>query len=423
MEGYMKALVALAICLSATCAASAATIHVPNDQLTIQAGIDAAVNGDTVLVKSGTYAGDGNRDIDFGGKTITLKSESGAAVTVIDCDGTVDEPHRAIYLHSGEDSLAVIEGFTITDARDTAGAVYCSGTGVKILNCRIANNAGNGVRKVGGASLTTWLIIDGCEISDNSGDGIYATGNFVIRYSDVSRNSGRGLWAQGPGNNAEVGFSIFADNGSAGIGGTSFAGRMPNVRNCTLVRNSDGLACTLDMPVSSSEAGSPRVENCIMAFNRNYGYGCNGYVQPTVVCCDAYGNGGRNWISINHPPQAGDTSGNISLNPLFCDTAGANFHLMDASFCAPARSSCGLLIGALDVACVCCAGTTGDINMSGRVDLADLSALVSYLTGGETPLTCPTEANINAVGIIDLSDLSSIVNYLSAGGYLLPQCP
>ena len=34
--------------------AQAATIHVPADQSTIQAGIDAAVGGDLVLVASGT---------------------------------------------------------------------------------------------------------------------------------------------------------------------------------------------------------------------------------------------------------------------------------------------------------------------------------------------------------------------------------
>lgn len=70
----------------------------------------------------------------------------------------------------------------------------------------------------------------------------------------------------------------------------------------------------------------------------------------------------------------------------------------------------------------CCTGTTGNVNMIGIVDLSDLSALVSYLTGGGYTLPCEPEANVNAVGIVDLSDLSALVNYLTGGGYVLPNC-
>jgi len=59
---------------------AAITIHVPADQPTIQAAIDAANNGDTVLVSSGTY----KENIDFHGKAITLVSQNGPAATIID---------------------------------------------------------------------------------------------------------------------------------------------------------------------------------------------------------------------------------------------------------------------------------------------------------------------------------------------------
>lgn len=71
----------------------------------------------------------------------------------------------------------------------------------------------------------------------------------------------------------------------------------------------------------------------------------------------------------------------------------------------------------------CCDGDRGNVNMTGIVDLADLSALVSYLTGGGYAIPCADEANVNGTGIIDLADLSALVSYLTGGGYLLPNCP
>ncbi|PWB68410.1 hypothetical protein C3F09_11695 [candidate division GN15 bacterium] len=71
----------------------------------------------------------------------------------------------------------------------------------------------------------------------------------------------------------------------------------------------------------------------------------------------------------------------------------------------------------------CCTGKRGNVNMAGIVDLSDLSALVSYLTGGGFVLPCVDAANVNAAGIVDLSDLSALVSYLTGGGFDLPNCP
>jgi hypothetical protein len=62
-----------------------ATIYIPDSYNTIQDGIDEAVNGDILIVRDGAYAGKGNTNIDFKGKSITVRSENGAEKCIIDC--------------------------------------------------------------------------------------------------------------------------------------------------------------------------------------------------------------------------------------------------------------------------------------------------------------------------------------------------
>ncbi|MFZ1685260.1 MAG: hypothetical protein WAU88_14180, partial [Candidatus Zixiibacteriota bacterium] len=78
---------------------------------------------------------------------------------------------------------------------------------------------------------------------------------------------------------------------------------------------------------------------------------------------------------------------------------------------------------AVEVGCVCCQGVRGNVNLTGTVDLADLSALVNYLTGGGYLLPCEGEANVNGVGVVDLADLAGLIDYLAGGGYVLLSCP
>ena len=118
-----------------------ATINVPGDQPTIQAGIDAASDGDTVLVADGTYTGEGNKNLDFKGKAITVQSENGAESCIIDCENE----GRGFYFHTGEGVDSVVSGFTITNGRPTgatlhSGGIYCSSSSPTITNCIISNN-------------------------------------------------------------------------------------------------------------------------------------------------------------------------------------------------------------------------------------------------------------------------------------------
>lgn len=107
--------------------AGAVTLNVPSAECpTIQAGVDSAQVGDTVLVADGTYIGDGNRDLEFQGKDIILRSQSGPESTIIDCEGSVEENHRAFCLARLESADCLIEGFTIRNVYNVFGgdAVY-----------------------------------------------------------------------------------------------------------------------------------------------------------------------------------------------------------------------------------------------------------------------------------------------------------
>jgi len=110
MRMILKAVLACALLLF-PCSAIAATIHVPADQSTIQAGIDAAFDGDLVLVSPGTYL----ENIDFLGKGITVQSEQGDDLTVIDGN----QNGSVVSFANGEPEDAVLDGFTIINGSGT----------------------------------------------------------------------------------------------------------------------------------------------------------------------------------------------------------------------------------------------------------------------------------------------------------------
>jgi Bacterial Ig-like domain (group 3) len=131
--------------------APASTIHVPGDQPTIQAGINAAGNGDTVLVAPGTYY----ENIDFVGKAITVISSDGTAKTIIDGGAKTS----TVIFKTSELRNSVLSGFSVrnggpvTNATDLGSGIEIEGTAPTIVNNIISGNACHAVEVDGGAPL------------------------------------------------------------------------------------------------------------------------------------------------------------------------------------------------------------------------------------------------------------------------------
>ena len=83
------------------------------DYPTIQAAIDDVLDGDIVELADGVFTGEGNRDLNFNGRPITVRSASGDPdACIIDCGGDPEE-HRGFNFISGEDAASILEGITI----------------------------------------------------------------------------------------------------------------------------------------------------------------------------------------------------------------------------------------------------------------------------------------------------------------------
>lgn len=184
------------------------TLNVPTEFPTIQSAIDVALPGDTVLVADGTYKGEGNRNLRFTGKSITVRSASGSESCIIDCEGTPIRPQRGFIFDGFESQDAVLRGFTITGGATEPGAIADRFNGAAILiqassptirDCRFVNNHAGcwGGAVYAGDTHPTLSgnanpVIENClfenNLADDEGGGFFSWGH-SIGSSITIRNS------------------------------------------------------------------------------------------------------------------------------------------------------------------------------------------------------------------------------------------
>lgn len=378
-------------------ALSAATIHVPSEQPTIQAGINAAINDDTVLVASGSanspaiYTGSGNRDLDFGGKAIALRSVGGAKATVIDCGGSATEPHIGFNFHSSEAFNAVLDGFTIEGAYSSSlGAITCNSAAPAIRNCEIVNNAANGVLVFGSANPQ----ITNSTVSHNSGSGI-ELGN------PVTFDCG-GLISE----------CAIAHNGLQGI--LVHDCDTLQIVSCTVVGNGrTGIQLLGDMPKTDRLLSTATfVDKCISAFNGTRGIDKQpGFHGLSLTCNDAFGNSLSDFAGVD--TFLTSTYGNFNADPQFCSRRLEDYGLKWPSACAPDFNLCGVLVGANEVGCtlIC-----GDANSSRTISISDVVFLIQYIfVHGPAPSPLLI-GDVNCDGVVSVSDVVRLLSFVFWGG-------
>ena len=248
---------------------------------TIQAAIDACIAGDVVALTGGTFTGPGNRDIDFLGKAITVRSGSGnPADCRIDCEGNFYFPHRGFHFHSGEGESARIESISITGGYAfSSGSYEYGGGGILfeeesypvISNCIFVENyatyGGGCLSKTGSAPL-----LEDCAFLRNVGKGgagilIFEASSAILhdcQFTDnVAEEGGGGGGILAYGAMFEAIRCTFEGNHARGGGAVAFALSKAFIDQCTFQGNSAGMAGAVDADYGSTL----RIRDCLFSEN------------------------------------------------------------------------------------------------------------------------------------------------------------
>ncbi|MHC4501131.1 MAG: S8 family serine peptidase, partial [Planctomycetota bacterium] len=251
--------------------------RVPGVYPTIQAAINGASDGDTVWVADGTYAGEGNFDIDFKGKAITVRSENGPENCII--DGQREK--RGFDFHSGEDENSVLDGFTITNGftgESGGAAIRCTASSPTITNCIIV---GNSAKDYGGGIYNSYNsnpALINCTFSENSAESpISMLGNGGGMSNMVNSNptltnctfsgnsasySGAGVYNYQNSNPTLIKCSFSANSAKHGGGMYNSYGSNPTLTNCTFSGNSAEYGGAM-----KNYESAPTLNNCTLSGN------------------------------------------------------------------------------------------------------------------------------------------------------------
>ena len=400
--GSLFALVVLAALAAAT--PSAATEHSVRadgigDFATIQAAVTAALAGDEIVLEDGTFTGPGNRDIDFAGKDLVVRSRNGAVACTLDTQGSVSDPHRAFHLHSGETSASRIAGLTITGGYTTGPFPECGGAGIlveystypTVENCLFtANEAGfEGF----GAGLLAW---EGCDVTIRDCDFI----------DNVSGWYGGGFTLRKNCNGLVERCRMIHNFALHAGGGASITRSNAILNDCVFEDNWITEADGGGLLVKAEAV--PVLTRCTFSGNRApYGAGLGIGNLPDVTCVDClfennHATGGGGAVEVGQDPSTLTlTNCTLAFNQasfgahLFFSTTGTGTvrNSILGPFCGPTGI---YVVGALDVDCCVVPGGIGTTLSTGGLVWGAGNVDADPLFCAPDPLGCASDPPVNA---------------------------
>lgn len=308
-----------------------------------------------------------------------------AVVGLVSFYGSVTAQAGTVFLAPDSSMISVLETVDIEIRVDqNVAGIHCFIVSLDYDTSlvRIANITEGPLLKTGGSTFFFW---DSLRHPTD-------VGNCLLGY---------GLHADGPGVVAVVTFRALQKGGTSPVSFTQVNFSDINL-NTMPVTHVDGKIVVKANPVPAITS-SP-VTDALVGQLYQYDVDATGEPAPSYSLAVGYPAG----MTIN------GVTGLIQWTP----GAAGNFPVT-----AQATNTLGTATQSFTVHVRCCVGKRGNVNMAAGIDLSDLSALVSYLTGGSFVPPCTEAANVNGAGGVDLSDLSALVSYLTGGAFSLVNCP
>ncbi len=309
------------------------TILVPQDYPTIQAGIDAASDGDTVLVAAGTYY----ENINFNGKNIAVIGED-RETTIIDGgqNGSV------VQLQYGGGFETLLSSFTLQNGSDHYGGginlIFCD---IKLKNLIIRDNSstyGGGVSFGASDPIFENVIIIN-NIASYRGGGLHFYNVSYPQFTNISitgnsANEGGGVFAGDNSASSFINANISSNSADKGGGIYHSWSSDMNLVNVTNAYNTAIEGCAIYQYFADLT-----MINCILwnnPINEVYLVGYNENNDASISIGYSNINGNETSIISNQNSTISWLEGNINFDPQFTDPENGDFTLQPTSPCIDA---------------------------------------------------------------------------------------